>query len=301
MTLLSMTGFGSARAQAETEDGATLAAVCEVRSVNHKHLQAKVRLPQELSVLEAPVTSIVRATLARGAVQVSVDVTRSGGRAPIELDDAVCDRYVELQRALAERHGLEEIRSVRDLIGLPGVVVAEPGNMAGDVSDGPEANLVRRVVQDALAALVEMRAREGAAMGRDLLKSAGEIERAVENIAERAPGVVARHKERLIERVVELSAGADTSETDLAREIALLSDKLDLSEEIARLESHLEQLRGLLADGGSIGRKLDFLAQEFMREANTIGAKCSDSDVAHLVVDLKTWVERMREQVQNVE
>ena len=188
-----MTGFGSARAQIEAEDGATLAAVCEVRSVNHKHLQAKVRLPQDLSVLEAPVTSIVRETLARGSVQVAVDVTRSGGRAPIELDDAVCARYVELQRALAQRHGLEEIQSVRDLIGLPGVVVAEPTRMASDASDGPEADLVRRVVQDALAALVEMRAREGSAMGRDLAKSAGEIDRVVAEIAERAPGVVERH------------------------------------------------------------------------------------------------------------
>lgn len=296
-----MTGFGSARAQADAEDGATLSAACEVRSVNHKHLQAKVRLPQELSVLEAPVISIVRSTLARGAVQVAIDVKRSGGCAPIELDDAVCARYVELQSELAQRHGLEPIRSVRDLIGLPGVISSEPSALSGESSAGPEADLVRRVVQDALAELVEMRVREGAAMGRDLAKIAGEIESVVARIEERAPGVLERHGRRLIERVAELSANVETSESDLAREIALLADKLDLSEELARLASHIEQLRGLLAEGGSVGRKLDFLAQEFMREANTIGSKCGDPDLAHLVVELKTWVERMREQVQNVE
>ncbi|MFT6833679.1 MAG: hypothetical protein ACJAZN_003864, partial [Planctomycetota bacterium] len=109
------------------------------------------------------------------------------------------------------------------------------------------------------------------------------------------------HRARLVERVGELSSHPGTTEADLAREIALLSDRLDVSEEITRLDSHLDQLSGLLEGGGAIGRKLDFLAQEFFREANTIGSKCSDAAVAHLVVDLKTHVERLREQVQNVE
>ena len=114
-------------------------------------------------------------------------------------------------------------------------------------------------------------------------------------------GVAERHRGRLLERVRELSGDASVAEADLAREVALLADRLDVSEEVTRLQSHLEQLEKVLAGGGPVGRQLDFLAQEFFREANTVGSKCNDAEVAHLVVDLKTQVERLREQVQNVE
>ena len=128
-----------------------------------------------------------------------------------------------------------------------------------------------------------------------------EVVRLVGEIEERVPDILVRHRARLVERVRDLAGDVSIAEADLAREVALLADRLDVAEEIARLRSHLDQLDALLAKGGAIGRKLDFLAQEFFREANTIGSKCSDSVVAHLVVDLKTQVERLREQVQNVE
>lgn len=301
MGLLSMTGFGAARGEATLPDGAQLSAVCEVRTVNHRHLQAKIRLPQEFGALEPQLDKLIRNKLARGSVQVAIDVTRTGGTSAIDIDEAACERYMHLSASLAKRYDIAPVRDIRDLFSLPGVVVQARGNQAATSDDGPEAALVKSVALEALEALIAMRSVEGEAMARDLRSSAAEVQRIVKAIERLVPGILERHRGRLVERVAELSKNTATTEADLAREIALLSDKLDVSEEITRLESHLDQLATLLDKGGSIGRKLDFLAQEFFREANTIGSKCSDSEVAHLVVDLKTHVERLREQVQNVE
>lgn len=295
-----MTGFGAARAERSLAGGVQLAVRAEVRTVNHKHLQAKVRVPQEYGALEAAVDKLVRARLARGAVQVAVEVARSGGEPGYDVDEAAFARYAALQQELAERHGVAHASGVDGLLTLPGVIVPRRAS-EGVSAEGDEAEAVLSVVGEAIDRLLEMRAVEGDAMERDLRHSAGEIVRIVDEIAERVPDIVARHRARLVERVAELCGDATVTEADLAREIALLADRLDVAEELARLRSHIDQLDGLLTSGGAVGRKLDFLAQEFFREANTIGSKCSDSGVAHLVVDLKTQVERLREQVQNVE
>ncbi|MEM8711150.1 MAG: YicC/YloC family endoribonuclease [Planctomycetota bacterium] len=302
----SMTGFGAGRVEAVLDDGTQLTVVCEVKTVNHKHLQAKLRLPHEYSSLEPAIDKRVRARLARGAVQMSIDVARIGGEAGVQLDERAARRYLDLQSALQDGLGdqgdaLRPIDSMADLLRLPGVLVTGGAATGSLDQKGPEAQAVMGAVDDALDHLTEMRRLEGGAMLRDLAVSGEEITRLVDEIAEKIPGVVTHHRERLIERVGELSQNPATTEADLAREIALLSDRLDVSEEITRLQSHIDQLNGLLAGGGAVGRKLDFLAQEFFREANTIGSKCSDAEVAHLVVDLKTHVERLREQVQNVE
>lgn len=308
-TVYSMTGFGAGRVEAVLEDQCQLTVTAEVKTVNHKHLQAKIRLPHEYSSLEPAIDKLVRQTLARGAVQMSVEVARIGGDAGVRLDAGVARRYLELQAGLAAELAavpgsteLAPITSMVDLIRLPGVIVQSTGQTAAALdAAGPEASAVIEAVAAALEHLTEMRRFEGAAMRRDLENSGQEIARVVAEIATRIPDVVAHHRARLVERVGELSGHPGTTAADLAREIALLSDRLDVSEEITRLQSHLDQLKSLLEGGGAIGRKLDFLAQEFFREANTIGSKCSDAAVAHLVVDLKTHVERLREQVQNVE
>lgn len=303
MTLHSMTGFGAARAESTLDDGAQLSVSAEVRTVNHRHLQAKIRLPHEFGALEAPLDKLVRSKVARGAVQLAVEVTRKGGEPTFDVDEAAVERYLRLQRGIVERfpdHDLDEVDSVTELFGLPGVIVQSRGGAELD-AEGPEAALVRSVVGEALDALVAMRAVEGAAMQADVEKSGAAIADQVEKIAARMPDVAASHRAKLVDRVGELAGDTQISEADLAREIALLADRLDVSEEITRLGSHLDQLGTVLNKGGAVGRQLDFLAQEFFREANTIGSKCSDADVAHLVVDLKTHVERLREQVQNIE
>ncbi len=301
MTLFSMTGFGAARAERSLSDGAELSISVEIRTVNHKHLQAKVRLPQGYAALEAAVDKAVRARLNRGAIQVGIEVARTGGQPSFNVDLSAVDRYAQLQGSLTERHPeLRRIDSVTEMLGLPGVLVFDRSKQGLDVA-GEEARAILGVVDDALEALLTMRATEGEAMGADVAGAGEEIAALVTLISERMAGAAARHRARLVERVGELAGDKSLAEADLAREVALLADRLDISEEITRLGSHLGQLRSVLSGGGSVGRQLDFLAQEFFREANTVGSKCNDAEVAHLVVDLKTHVERLREQVQNIE
>ena len=301
MALLSMTGFGSGAAEAALDDGSTLAVAAEVRSVNHRHLQCKLRLPHEFAALEHALESRVRKRLGRGSVHASFDVERSGGAPSIDVDEDVVARYLALQSGLVERFGVAPIANTAELFALPGVLAHGGAERRTIQEDGPEARALHAALEAALDGLVEMRAQEGDATARDLRATAAEVVALVDRIEALAPGLVDKQRARLLERIAELSENPATSEADLAREIALLSDRLDVSEELSRLRSHIEQLDGMLGATGAIGRKLDFLAQEFFREANTIGSKCSDADVAHLVVDLKTHVERLREQVQNVE
>jgi uncharacterized protein (TIGR00255 family) len=289
----SMTGFGAAALE---RDG--LSVRVELRSVNHRHLQVKSRLPSELAHLEPELEGRLRKRLARGSVTVNVDLAHLDPAAELEIDERAAERYAHLARDLAKRLGMAQELSVKDLLGLPGVLHERNGVPSQAIG----VRAVLEALELAIDALAAMREREGVSLAKDLARHAAAIERDTKKIGRRMPKVVREHHETLKLRVGELLQSQQiVSETDLARELALLADRLDVSEEISRLESHLAELRRLLDEGGSIGRQLDFLAQEFFREANTIGSKCNDSQVSHLVVDVKTHIERMREQVQNVE
>jgi uncharacterized protein (TIGR00255 family) len=288
-----MTGFGAAAVE---RDG--LAVRVEVRAVNHRHLLVKSRLPSDLVHLEPEIEVRTRKRLARGSITVNVDLTHLDPAAELALDERTALRYAELAQKLAKKLGLSEQISLRDILSLPGVLGARDGR------PGPAegTHSVLEGLELALDELAGMREREGASLAKDLARHAKAVEAALKKIARRMPRVVREHHESLKLRIGELiDSHPVVSEGELARELALLADRLDVSEEVARLESHLVELRRLLEEGGAIGRQLDFLAQEFFREANTIGSKCNDSQVAHLVVDVKTQIERMREQVQNVE
>jgi uncharacterized protein (TIGR00255 family) len=289
----SMTGLGSAQ---RSDKGLALRA--EVRSVNHKFLQLKIRLPQELSMLEPEVEALVREKLERGSVALNVTSHGAAALSPVELNLAVAKRYKQLLAKLAKEIGVEREMRLDDFAQLPGVFSAEPDTRA--LSRVRKSLLA--VVAAALDSLAEMREREGAALAKDLARHGAQIRRVTGEIGERMPVVVRAHHENLTRRVGEL-LGERTSlaPSDIAREIALLADRLDVSEELARIDSHLSQLDVLLRRDGSVGRQLEFLVQEFLREANTIGSKCNDAPVAHAVIELKTQIERLREQVQNVE
>lgn len=286
-----MTGFGAGQAAA---GGLTVRA--ELRTVNHKHLLVKLRLPSEASHLEPEVEKQIRKALGRGSVAANVSLQRDGGAAAGRIDEAVAEAYAERGRALAKKLGIDGELTLSNLLSLPGVVSGRD-----DSKDPHLDKLIKKAVTAATKELVAMREREGEAMLADLRKHQVAIERVKSKIAKRMPAVVKNHQKTLASRVSDLIGGGEVDAKDLAREVALLADKLDVSEEIARLEAHLDQLDSLLTKGGEIGRKLDFLAQEFFREANTVGSKCSDAKVTHAVVDLKTSIERLREQVQNVE
>lgn len=288
-----MTGFGAA---SSAREGRTLRA--EVRAVNHRFLQLKLRVPTEFGFLEPELEKHVRARVERGALTLAVHASGTGGARTPRVDFAAAARYrTELER-LARENGLEARLDLATLVSLPGVLSGEVDELELE----REGHEVLKVVEQAVDALEEMRAREGAAMARDLARSADAIAEVAARIAERVPVVVAEQHAALKQRVAELLAERPApSDADLAREIALIADRSDVNEELARLESHIAQLRHLLERDGPVGRQLDFLVQEFLREANTIGSKAGDAQIAHRVVELKTWIERLREQVQNVE
>lgn len=291
----SMTGFGSATV---AEEG--LLARTEIRSVNHRYLQVKVRLALEDGALEPEVEALVRKTLERGAVTVTVNVEHEARPSAIRLDVELARHYQKALTELADELALEHRTIDLDtLIGLPGVIARQ--------DDARERERERRAVlasvRAALEGLAKMRAVEGQSLLADLKKNAAAIGKIVARIEKRMPKVVKEHHATLLKRINDLLDGRAVIESsELPRELALLADRMDVSEELTRLKSHLEQWETLLARGqAAVGRQLDFLVQELLREANTIGAKCNDAEMAHGVVEMKTLIERLREQVQNVE
>jgi uncharacterized protein (TIGR00255 family) len=290
-----MTGFGAAAASARGAE-----ARVEIRSVNHRHLQVKSRLPQSLAHPEHAIETAVRARLSRGSVTVGVEIERPRGPAARIDEKALRAWCVEIQRAMRAA-GLEAEFSLETVLGLPGVLVSNGDDQRADEDEA----LVLGALEGALERLELMRQREGKALAADLKKNGKSIRGLAKQLEKRMPRVVAEQHAALRRRIADLLDGQKgarvPTEADLAREIALLADKTDVSEELTRLASHLAQLDALAASDEPAGRPLDFLVQELFREANTIGSKCSDAEAAHLVVELKTLVERLREQVQNVE
>lgn len=287
-----MTGFGFAEVEAE---GVSIRV--EIRAVNHRFLQVRLRVPIELGELEPKLEAIVRQRLSRGALNLNVNLTRLASPSAVSLDLDVAKRYRKLLGGAAKELGLTDDVGLSKLIELPGVI----SQRADSDSRERDIKLIIKATETALAGLVEMREAEGARLEKDLRKHTKVIAKLRKQIRARVPKLVKEHQAALRSRVEELGGGLNLAETDLAREMALIADKTDVSEEISRLEAHLEALDDALAKGGSIGRQLDFLVQELYREANTIGSKAGDVEVAHAVVDLKTNIERIREQVQNVE
>ncbi|HEX9307777.1 MAG TPA: YicC/YloC family endoribonuclease [Anaeromyxobacter sp.] len=288
----SMTGFGSGRGSAAGEE-----LDLEVRSVNHKFCEVKVRLPRELAALELDASKMVRERLARGGVDVSV--RRSGPAAAVapRVDVALAEAYARAYEELRARLGLAGAVTLADVATAEGVVRLD--ERAIDLEAAREA--LRSALGAALDALVSMRGREGEALARDLAGRLDVVEGLVARAADLVPQVIEHHRARLAERVQELTRGIALDPARLAQEVALFADRTDVTEEVTRLRSHLAQARALLGGGEPAGRKLDFIVQEMHREVNTIGSKSQSAEIAALVVSAKAEVERLREQVQNVE
>jgi len=288
-----MTGFGLGEVQA---DGLTVRV--EVRSVNHRFLQARYRLPAEFADLEPQVDQAVKQRLSRGAVTLTAIATRAAAPQTVRVDDAVAARYLELLGKTAATLGVENDIKLSHLVGLPGVVASQADGAAHE----EESQVLLGAVGTALDHLVAMRAEEGQALEADIRKHMGAIAELRAVIEGRMPVVVQEHFEASRKRAEDL-LGPDSKidPKDLSRELAMLAERSDVAEEISRLDSHANQLDVILSKGGEVGRKLDFLVQELYREANTVGSKAGDAEVAHAVVELKTHIERVREQVQNME
>jgi len=284
-----MTGFGAA----EVSRG-TFKARVELRSVNHRFLQTKIRVPSELGDLEPKIDALLKKGLIRGAVTANVRVERDLGAKDVSVNAAVARRYAKEFKAIGKEFGG---LTAGELAQLPGVV--ETAQEEG--SKSKESTVILKAAREALKELLSAREAEGLSLEKDLKKNLAAVERLRARVSKRMPGVVRSRQADLRRRVGQLMAERGPVEGDLAREISILADKLDVSEEVVRLESHAERMLSQLELGGELGRQLDFLVQEMYREGNTIGSKCNDAKVAHMIVDMKTHIERMREQVQNVE
>ncbi len=287
-----MTGFGAGHGSVDGEE-----IDVETRSVNHKYCEVKVRLPRELGAFEHEVVRTVKDRLARGGVDVTVRRNPSGSLVAPRVDVGLAESYARAFAEVKERLGLAGTVTLADVISAEGVVRLDERPVDTEVA----GEALRRALASALRQLLDMRDREGEALARDLGERLDDVDRITDRIAELAPQAVDRYRERLSERIAELARGLPIDPARLAQEVAVFADRTDVAEEITRLRSHLAQVRTLLDGSAPAGRKLDFLVQEMHREANTIGSKSQNADIAVLVVALKAEIERMREQVQNVE
>lgn len=304
-----MTGYG----RGAVESRGARAAV-EIRAVNHRFLDVKLRGSALSPELEEAVMAAVRKRLERGAVQMVVRAEQRGESAALQIDREAARRAYAEMTALRAELGIDEPVTLALLCTLPGVVVARPdeggaGEAPGDAGDAtsqPLSRCVLEAAEQALAALVRMRETEGAALARDLEERLGRLAGLVDEIAahaESAPGEAARRLEERLARLLEGSAVAVSPER-LAQEVAILADRLDVTEEIIRLRSHIEQLGAHVRAGGregAVGRRLDFLVQEMGRELNTIASKSHALAISRAVVEARAELEKIREQVQNIE
>lgn len=289
----SMTGYGRAE---DTLNGCTI--TVELRSVNNRYLDCNVRMPRLYLFAEETIKSRVQNTISRGKVDVFVTLDSTGGeQVQVSVNQPLADGYYAALTQLAERYGLSKDISVSLLSWFPDVLLAEKAEE--DVEQ--RAQDICSVLDRALADFDQMRTREGARLEADVLSRAARIEELVGKVEERSPQTVAEYRAKLEARMNEVLSNTQLDPARILTEAAIFADKVAVDEETVRLRSHIGQLRHMLEQGGATGRKLDFLIQEFNREANTIGSKCSDIDIARHVVDIKAEIEKIREQVQNIE
>jgi uncharacterized protein (TIGR00255 family) len=291
----SMTGF----ARAEASD-AKVTVVVEAKSVNHRHLDIALRLPRGLTSLEMDARRLVQSRLERGRVDVSVQLSALAGTPlqQVRIDRALARSWVTEARGLAHELALADDVHLTWLLERPGVARLEE-------ADTPESSVawptLAQALGDALDRLVERRSVEGAALAAELRALHADLGITVVQIGERIPAVMARRTERLRERMRALLADATLDENRITTEVAVWAERTDITEELVRLRAHLDQFALTLDKGGPAGRLLDFLIQEMNREVNTVGAKADDLDLSQAVITAKGVLEKMREQIQNLE
>jgi uncharacterized protein (TIGR00255 family) len=290
--LISMTGFGRATAKL---DGLT--ATVEIRSVNNRFCEVAIRAPRELSRWETEMVNRVKKEFSRGrfAVQVQVDYPPSSG-AEVTVNKDAAKRYVKALKELRKTTGTSRVQ-LEHLLTFPDVF----NRADSSVDDESVWHVTQAALNAAIEGLSEMRTREGAALQRDLEKRVSQIEKQLAVVVERAPIRVAEARERLRDRLADVLADERVNADRLEFELVLVADKLEVTEEIVRLRSHIEQFRESLSAREPAGRKLNFIYQEMNREVNTIGSKANDAVLTRAVVTMKEELEKVREQVENVE
>ena len=289
----SMTGYGRAR---QVLHGRTV--TVELRAVNHRYLDCTVKAPRQFGFLDDAVKKAAAARIARGKTEIYVSVeTDEGGDLSVTVNHALAERYLTALRELSEKYGLRDDVTVMSLAKMPDVLGSE--RIEQDADELTQDVLT--VFSEACDGFDQMREREGEKLAEDVRSRAAVIETLVTEVETRSPERVAEYREKLLARMREVLEGTDVDETRIVTEAAIYADKTAVDEETVRLRSHLQQLDGMLNEEKPVGRKLDFLVQEMNREANTIGSKANDVSMAQTVVNIKSEIEKIREQIQNIE
>lgn len=291
--LLSMTGYGSAKGSVEGQE-----ITVELKSVNNRYLDCSVRLPRNFLFAEDTVKQAVSAGVSRGKVDVfvSAQASQESGMV-VSVNEELARGYRDAVARIAETLGLESGLNAFSLARFPDVLTVERRELDKDKAAAALSEITAKAVEEFNA----MREREGERLRRDMLGKLETIEGLVSVVEERSPQTVKEYRERLEARLRDILADRSLDEQRVITEAAIFADRTAVDEETVRLRSHIAQFRTMLEEGSPIGRKMDFLVQEFNRESNTIGSKCSDASLAKVVVDLKSEIEKIREQLQNVE
>lgn len=289
----SMTGFG----RCEIQSGEKKFTV-EMKGVNHRYLDVNIRMPKKLYFFETAIRSYLKKYIQRGKVDIFVtyeDLTE--GQMSLKYNEALASEYLDYFRQMEEKFGLENDVRISALSRYPEVFTMEEQ----DVDEEEMWNGLREALDGACVQFVSARETEGEKLREDLIGKLDDMKAVVEKIEERSPQILSEYREKLEEKVKELLADTQIDESRIAAEVVLFADKICTDEEIVRLKSHIDHMKSTLQAGEGIGRKLDFIAQEMNREANTILSKANDLTVSNYGIDLKTEIEKVREQIQNIE
>ena len=289
----SMTGYGRCVSVSEDRDVSV-----EIKSVNHRFLETNVRITRGYGFLEDKLKKYIQSRLSRGKVDIYVSIgDPKNENAVVSVDHTLVRGYLNAFREISSTYGLPDNIDVTDITRYPDVLtVTKP-----EEDEEQVWNILLPVLENAVNDFISMREAEGERLKNDILSKADNIMEIVSFIEERSPQTVLEYKTKLLERIKELLDGADVDEQRIAMEAAVFADKVAVDEETVRLRSHFVQMNEIISQGGAIGRKLDFILQEMNRETNTIGSKVTDSELAHKVVDIKAELEKIREQIQNIE
>lgn len=291
--LKSMTGFGRA---VEEIDGYVI--TVEIKSVNHRYFDFSSRIPRQYGFLDDKLKSYINSKVSRGKVECYVSVEALDTEdAAVVINKTLASAYVKALKELSEEYSLKKDFGTAFVSRLPDVFVLKKA----DEDEEKIWQLVKSVTDEAIEKFIQMRAVEGAKMKEDVASRAEYILDCVSFIEERSPQTVKEYNDKLVERVHEIIGDVSLDEQRIIQEVAIYADKVAVAEETVRLRSHIAQLKTFLESEEPIGRKMDFLVQEINRETNTIGSKANDVDIARKVVDIKAEVEKIREQIQNIE
>ena len=289
----SMTGYGSAKGTVEG-----LEITVELKSVNNRYLDTSVRLPRSFLFAEEAIKSEVQSHISRGKVDVFISVDSSAaGDMTVKVNEPLLRGYIEAIRHISEEYSLANDMTALSVSRFPDVLSVEKKDLDAEaISAG-----ICAIAEEALRDVDAMRQREGAKLRDDVLSRLETIDRLVSAVETEAPKTVAEYRKRLEQKMQEVLGATGIDENRILAEAAIFADHIAVDEETVRLRSHMSQLTTMINGNSPTGRKIDFLIQEFNREANTIGSKCQNSQIAHVVVDLKSEIEKIREQIQNIE